>query len=141
MSRQGLSTWSGAVGHRGAALQVLGDQVGFVVLGEVVAAHEAFLALRALEALVTCGGEWGSAGGSRRVTALVTPSPARWCPCGPKTSQNRTAGTSRVAVTLLRQVAFTPAPLCDTSVPSITQDRRDAPHTLQQISGTGRTAP
>lgn len=39
------------------ALQVLGDQVGFVVLREVVAPHEAFLALGALEALVTCGEE------------------------------------------------------------------------------------
>lgn len=39
------------------ALQVLGDQVGFIVLREVVAPHEALLALRALEALVTCGEE------------------------------------------------------------------------------------
>lgn len=38
-------------------LQVLGDQVGFVVLGQVVGAHETFLALSALEAFVTCGGD------------------------------------------------------------------------------------
>lgn len=45
----------GAVGQL-PALQVLGDQVGFIVLRQVVAPHEAFLALRALKSLVTCGG-------------------------------------------------------------------------------------
>lgn len=37
-------------------LQVLRDQVGLVMLGEVVTAHEAFLTLGTLEAFVPCVG-------------------------------------------------------------------------------------
>jgi len=49
------------------ALQVLGDQVGFIVLRQVVAPHEALLALRALESLVACRESsgrqgWGTSG-------------------------------------------------------------------------------
>lgn len=106
-----------AVGSRGAALQVLGDQVGFVVLGEVVAAHEAFLALRALEAFVTCGGQrgqrvalpWGHRHPHTGVPVVLNPA---------RTGQRGPPGW---------QVPFAPAPLCDTSVPSVTQGCRDPP--------------
>lgn len=37
-------------------LQVLGDQVGFIVLRQVVTSHEALLALRTLKTLITCQG-------------------------------------------------------------------------------------
>lgn len=43
------------------ALQVLGDQMSFIVLRQVVTSNEALLALGALETLVTCskgGNEW-----------------------------------------------------------------------------------
>lgn len=83
---RGSGVWGGfgvaGVGVGVPALQVLGDQVGFVVLGQVVGAHEAFLALRALEAFVTCGGtRRGHSGGlPAQGTALKGSDTPRTCP-------------------------------------------------------------
>lgn len=151
MGSCGQGCWSAAASQAGAlagsvrtagksrgssrSLQVLGDQVGFIVLRQMVAPHEAFLALCALESLVTCGGTAATVRGWQTVChspgstvthlllSLYSPKPPR------------VAGTPGPLCN-----RSTPAPSHDTSVTTITwrpqRQQRPPPKILQSLPVT-----